>query len=153
MLAHSRVGTAGSCRCSSYIISISFLHSDREEGGSCRLPSHHLRGISPLLFSWKRFSSWSCSSSPFINLVHSFSLPTISSCLSLHFPFFPPPLVLASSQFATVHPSVRRHQPVIVQTSNQIHLSNCFLWWCSCYIDKIHLERGRASSTLTGEWL
>lgn len=43
VFAHSRAGATGWWRCSRYIISTSLLHGDREEGGSCRLPSHHLQ--------------------------------------------------------------------------------------------------------------
>ena len=49
-----RACTAGWWRCLSYIISISLLHSDREEGGSCRLRSHHLQ---PAEASLPSFSS------------------------------------------------------------------------------------------------
>lgn len=95
VFAHSRVGTTGWWRCSSYIISISLPHSDREEGGSCRLPSHHLQPTeaSPLLVSFL--------------------------ILFLHCTCFISPLVLLSSLFSpsfpAVHPSVTNNQPVIVK--------------------------------------
>lgn len=57
MFAQSRVGTAGWWRCSSYIIPNSLPRSDSEEGGSCRIPSCHLRSPSPLPLLFPVWSS------------------------------------------------------------------------------------------------
>lgn len=51
VFVHGRVCAAGWWRCSSYIICISLPHSDREEGGSCRLPSRHLQPAEASLLS------------------------------------------------------------------------------------------------------
>lgn len=57
VFAQSRVGTAGWWRCSSYIIPNSLPRSDSEEGGSCRIPSCHLRSPSPLPLLFPVWSS------------------------------------------------------------------------------------------------
>lgn len=98
VFALSRARTAGWWRCSSYIISISLPHSDREEGGSCRLPSRHLQPAEASLLS----SSLRPLSSP-LRALHWFGVlhSAVHIQLAVHQSFSP-----QTSQHAIVQTSI-----------------------------------------------